>query len=527
MKRYLVEYNRDFIVNSDYDVIIVGAGIAGLYTALNISKNLKVCVLIKKDIFVSDSYLAQGGIAASIGDDDRQLHIEDTLNAGCYINDKEAVNTLVYESEEGIDSLVKLGVNFDKDSKGNFYRSLEGNHSIPRILHVNGDATGKGIMDVLIKRASEAPNIELITNVFVIDVVTDDKKVCTGVTGYYKGKFFYFKSKCCVIASGGIGQIFSKTTNMGVLTGDGIAMAIRAGAELENMQYVQFHPTALYSDNNEERMFLISEAVRGEGAVLRRKNRERFMMDYDSRMELAPRDIVARAIKSEMERYNLKYVYLDVTMHDEEFLKNRFKTIYSKCNKLGIAIDKNYIPVTPAQHYFMGGIKVDLYGRTSLKNLYAVGECSCTGVHGANRLASNSLMEAVVFGRRVAVDISNICQNYKYDGLDSFCSKNDNKVRNLKYKAKSQNFKLSMLKKNIKNIMEKDVGIIRTVNKLEVALEALEKLMNNMESIESINEDYIEIYNMCQVSTSVILAAINSKSSIGSNYVKEYCKAFV
>lgn len=506
-----------------YDIIIIGAGISGLYTALMLPENFKIAVLSKKDVFDSDSCLAQGGIAASIEDDDRKLHVEDTLDAGCYINDKEAVNVLVNESEDAIDKLLGIGVEFDRDSSGKYYRSLEGNHSIPRILHVNGDATGKGIMDVLIKRVEDAPNIKVITDILAVDIVTDEKKF-TGLTAFWKNRFIYFRAGICVMASGGIGQIFSKTTNVDVLTGDGIAMALRAGVDLDNMQYVQFHPTALYSRNTGDRLFLISEAVRGEGAVLRNACKERFMDHYDRRKELAPRDIVARAIEDQMKRYNSDYIYLDATLYDRDFLENRFNTIYSKCMSRGIEMDKDYVPVTPAQHYFMGGIKVDLYSRTNIKNLYAVGECSCTGVHGANRLASNSLMEALVFGKRAAEDISNKMDTDKDEKSNDFhADAAEKKVKN-RLQEIDEN-EIILFKKKVKYCMDENAGIVRKLDSLEQALSTVNSIMDKIENAVCTDmKNYIELYNMCQVSRCVILSAIESRTSIGSNYVEEYCK---
>lgn len=519
MRRYLTDYSKNFFENKNCDVIIVGAGIGGLYTALMLPKDLKVVVLSKKDVYDCDSCMAQGGIAASINDDDRKLHVKDTINAGCYVNDLEAVNILVNESEEAIKSLVKLGVNFDKDNKGNFYRSFEGNHTIPRILHVKGDSTGKGIMDVLIKHAEDAPNIQIISNVFAIDIIGDNNK-CTGIGAYYKNEFTYFKAKKCVIASGGIGQIFSKTTNADVLTGDGIAMAIRAKVELDGMEYIQFHPTAFYSEDVNNKLFLISEAVRGEGAVLRNSWGERFMKNYDTRMELAPRDIVARAISHEMHKTKSNYVYLDATMYDKNFLENRFNKIYSECKNNGIQIDKDYIPVTPAEHYFMGGIKVDLYSRTSMKNLYAVGECACTGVHGANRLASNSLIEAVVFGKRAAMDIS---ENIKCN------SENDILSENIKNSLVSDNKEKSdidflTLRKDLKKLMEDNVGITRNIDKLQSTLEFVNKIISRIENLKLDSICAVEVYNMYEVSRIIIKSILNTRSSIGSNYIEEYSK---
>ncbi|MBV4448846.1 L-aspartate oxidase [Clostridium tyrobutyricum] len=524
MRRYLVNYNKNFEIEKGYDIVIIGAGIAGLYMSLMLPKNLKIAVFSKKDIYDSDSCLAQGGIAASIEDDDRSLHIKDTINAGCYVNNLDAVKILVDESQIAIDKLIGLGVDFDRNSKGDFYRSLEANHSFPRILHVNGDATGKGIMDVLINQVKSAENIDVISDIFAIDIVDNNKK-CTGVTAYHNKKFLYFKTKFCIIASGGIGQIFSKTTNVDVLTGDGIAMASRAGAVLENMEYVQFHPTAFFCNNVKKRMFLISEAVRGEGAVLRNIYKDTFMKDYDARKDMAPRDIVARAIKDQMDKFKSKYVYLDATMYNKNFLQHRFKTIYSKCKDFGVEMDEEYIPVTPAQHYFMGGIKVDMHSRTNIEDLYAVGECACTGVHGANRLASNSLMEAVVFGRRAALDISERIKNYEYEEKNDFCRS----AIEDKYSCIDNNRKIEfqIIKDHLKELMEQNVGIIRNVDKLNYSLKYVDNKIDELENLEFDSMDYMEIYNMYQVAHSIISAALQSKISIGSNYVEEYCKSLV
>ncbi|WP_368488644.1 L-aspartate oxidase [Clostridium sp. BJN0013] len=520
MKRYLVDYNEEFVINENFDVAIIGAGIAGLYTALMLPQDLKIVILSKKDMHDCDSYLAQGGIAASIKNDNRELHVKDTINAGCYVNNLDAVNVLINESQEAIDSLIELGVDFDKDSLGNFYRSLEGNHSLPRILHVNGDSTGKGIMDILIKHVKDSSNITVITDIFAMDIVDSEEKY-KGITAYYNNKFLYFKTKFCVMASGGIGQLFSKTTNVDVLTGDGIAMAFRAGVNLDNMEYIQFHPTAFYSKDVKDKLFLISEAVRGEGAVLRNINEERFMGEYDNRMELAPRDIVARAIKDQMDKTKSDYVYLDVTMYDKDFLKNRFNTIYSECKSKGIEMNKDYIPVTPAEHYFMGGIKVDLYGRTNIEGFYAVGECACTGVHGANRLASNSLMEALVFGKRAAEDISckmNYDKDLNYKDIYEIDRKSS--LNGLKTECVDNDFFL--LRENLKNLMEDTAGIIRSVDKLKKVSNYINDALCKIENYNLSDIYSMEVYNMYQVSGVIITSILNSKASIGSNYVEEY-----
>lgn len=508
MKRYLINFNTDNIPEKNYDTVIIGAGLAGLYTALTLPKSKKIAVICKKTLKDSDSYLAQGGIAASIGNDDRSLHIKDTLTAGCFVNNKEAVDVLINESEDAIKSLIDLGVPFDRDEKGILKRSLEGNHSIKRILHVNGDATGQGIMEALIKKASETENIDIMENTFAVDAITDGD-MCRGIIAISGDRYIVLTGESFVFATGGIGQLYPKTTNSVVLTGDGIAMAKRAGLTLESMEYIQFHPTALYTKDVKERAFLISEAVRGEGAILRNIKGERFMPLYDKRLELAPRDIVARAINEQMEKYCSQFVNLDITTESKDFLEKRFPMIYDTCMQHGIDISKDCIPVVPVEHYFMGGIKVNLSSRTDIKNIYAVGECSSTGVHGANRLASNSLLEAVVFGHRTALDIEN---------------RNDlstNSSRDYSYNAERCKMCIDSdsLKKDLRNIMHDDVGIVRTPEKMSHASQFINNVISKIENAQLINLNDFETVNMYEVAESVIDAAIKNKKSIGSHYV--------
>ena len=507
MKRYLINFDTKNLLKKNYDTVIIGAGLAGLYTALTLPESQSIAVLCKRTLKDSDSYLAQGGIAASIENDDRSLHIKDTLVAGCYVNDKKAVDVLINESEDAIKSLIDLGVPFDRDEKGMLKRSLEGNHSIKRILHVNGDATGQGIMEALIKKASEKSNIDIMENTFAVDAVTDGD-ICTGIIALKDNKYFLLCGENFVLATGGIGQIYPKTTNSIVLTGDGIAMAKRAGMKLESMEYIQFHPTALYTEDVKERAFLISEAVRGEGAVLRNMDDEKFMPLYDKRLDLAPRDIVARAINDQMEKYHSKFVNLDITAKDKNFLEKRFPMIYDTCMKHGIDISKDYIPVAPVEHYFMGGIKVNLSSRTDIKNVYAVGECSSTGVHGANRLASNSLLEAVVFGHRTAIDIEN---------------RKDLKPVNKDFSYNAERCKMCIdsdsLKKELRDIMLENVGIIRTPEKMLHAESFVNNAISKIDNAQLMNSNDYEAVNMYEVAKSIIEDAINNKESIGSHYV--------
>ncbi len=385
------------------DVLIVGCGAAGLYTALSLPENLNVTVLSKKDDTVSNSSLAQGGVAAvlSFENDSFDLHIEDTMIAGQRCNDIDAVTTLVHEGPDQVRKIMEYGVDFDKNEDGTLQKTLEGGHSRRRIVH-HKDTTGAEIVDKLLAQAAERKNIKILENRAVFKLTCVKNGIRANVlTGDGQEEYC---AAYCVLATGGIGRVYKYTTNPCVATGDGIRLAYELGAQIKNLSYVQFHPTAFNSDGREQ--FLISEAVRGEGAYLLNCNKERFMQRYDERLELAPRDVVSKAIIIESRRTGSNNFYLDITHRDRDYLLNRFPGIYEGCLKYGVDITKDLIPVFPCQHYLMGGIAVDLNSRTTVSRLYAVGECSNTGVHGKNRLASNSLLEALVFGRRCAEDIS-------------------------------------------------------------------------------------------------------------------------
>lgn len=386
-----------------YDVIIVGTGAAGLYGALKFDESVRVLVISKRNMSLSNSSLAQGGVAAVLdkSNDNFKLHIADTLIAGRYKNNPAAIEVLVTEGPQDVLNLKKLGVAFDIDEFGELKMTLEAGHSRHRIVH-HKDSTGRAIVDVLIENVKKHPNIDIVEDTMLYEL----KKIKGGFAAYLlkNGQCFCINSRYCILATGGIGRVYTYTTNSEIATGDGIAIAHRLGAKIKNLSWIQFHPTAFAAKKEQER-FLISEAVRGEGAVLLNCNGRRFMFDYDKRGELAPRDIVSRAIMIESEKTNSERFYLDITGKDPEFIKNRFPMIYERCLEDNVDITKDSIPVFPCQHYLMGGIDVDLYARSSINGLYAVGECSHTGVHGANRLASNSLLEALVFSRRAAEDI--------------------------------------------------------------------------------------------------------------------------
>ncbi len=386
-----------------YDVIIVGAGAAGLYAALQFDSDVKVLLLAKRELSLSNSSLAQGGVAAVLDkdNDNFKLHIADTLIAGKYKNDLAAIEVLVTEGPTDVLNLKKLGVAFDLDETGKMQMTLEAGHSRHRIVH-HKDSTGKAITDVLIDNVKELPNVDVLENTMLYDI----KKIAGGFTAFLlqNGKTFAVNSRYCIMATGGVGRVYAYTTNSAIATGDGITMAHNLGARIKHLSYIQFHPTAFAAEKDRER-FLISEAVRGEGAVLLNCRGERFAFDYDKRGELAPRDVVSEAIMLEAKKTDSESFYLDITDKDPDFVKNRFPMIYARCLEENVDITKDRIPVFPCQHYLMGGIDVDLNAQSTIDGLYAAGECSHTGVHGANRLASNSLLEALVFSRRAAEDI--------------------------------------------------------------------------------------------------------------------------
>lgn len=390
------------------DILIIGTGIAGLYCSLNLRKDLSITLISKSSAQECNSYLAQGGISVAKGKEDFPLFIEDTLKAGNYKNNELAVKVLVNESMDAIQDLVDLNVPFDRDDKGNLLYTKEGAHCTNRIVHCK-DRTGEEIHSTLFKEVLKRNNITVSENTFFVDFITKENS-CLGITAIKDNNSLNILAKAVVLCTGGIGGIFINSTNYKSITGDGIAIAIRRGVKVKNLSFIQFHPTSLYDSSPSTRKFLISEAVRGEGGKLLNVFGERFVD------ELLPRDKVAAAIFDELKKTDSKFVYLDVTFMGENFLRKRFPTIYNECLKRGIDISKDLIPVTPAQHYLMGGIEVDLNSRTSMKNLYACGEVSCTGVHGANRLASNSLLEGLVFSKRAAIDIN---KNINYSSIES------------------------------------------------------------------------------------------------------------
>ncbi|AKL93539.1 L-aspartate oxidase NadB [Clostridium aceticum] len=496
----------------DGDVIVIGTGIAGLFTALNIDSRYKVILISKTTIEKNNSGLAQGGIAVSVNKD---IHFEDTLKAGCYCNNQETLKILVEESSENIEKLIAYGVNFDRDDQGTLKFTREGGHRQNSILHVK-DATGKEIIKILTEEVKKSTNIKIIENVFAIDLITEENRAKAVLCIDEAGNKMIYQGKAFVMATGGIGQIYKNTTNNTIATGDGIAMAHRASVKIRDMEFVQFHPTALYN-LKEGQCFLISEAVRGEGAILRNLQGEAFMGNYHEMKDLAPRDIVARSIFTEMKKDHRPFVYLDITHQSEKFIKERFPTIYQHCLSQGIDMAKQYIPVVPVEHYVMGGIWTDIDGKTSMEGLYACGECACTGVHGSNRLASNSLLEGIVFGNRVATAISSYLLKYDIsnkvldDSIDFYSIEKEDK----------RDFSINIGKfiKKLKDIMQNQVSIIRSEAELKKAFIEITIMKESLRKNQQETIAYYELNNMLTVALLIIKAATKRKESMGAHYL--------
>ena len=393
----------------NYDVLIVGTGIAGLYTALNLRVDIRTLMITKNSFRDCNSYLAQGGISTSLGLFDEENYFNDTVKAGNYHNDTKAVKLLIKNSIENINTLIKLGVPFDK-TKEKLNYTREGGHSEFRIVHVK-DETGKSVTETLLNIVSKKRNITMLENTALIDLICKDN-TCYGGILRDSHRTYKVNSKFTILATGGIGGIFNSTTNVEYLTGDGLNISLKHNIEIKDMEYLQLHPTVLYEPDVKGKKLLLSESLRGEGGIIVNQNKEVFINP------LLPRDIVSTSILNEISKTPTNpYVYLDMTKKSKEFLMYRFPFLYNECLKRGYKMDKDLIPIAPAHHYCMGGIKVDLFSRTSMNNLYAVGEASCTGVHGSNRLASNSLLEALVFAKQASENINSKINEIHYKDI--------------------------------------------------------------------------------------------------------------
>lgn len=506
--RYLVDFTLDELPVVEKDVIVIGAGIAGLFTAIKASEQDKVLMITKKSLLDSNTRYAQGGIAAVISEDDSPAyHRQDTLLAGAGLCSTDAVNILVHEGTKGVEDLVKMGTRFDQEN-GEFALTKEGAHSQRRILHANGDATGFEIVRALSEKTKDYPNIEVWDDCFVIDLITQNGECLGALVQRDDGSRLIVKGKATVLCSGGAGQLYRYTTNPDVATGDGIAMAYRAGANIQDVEFIQFHPTSLCYPGAPR--FLISEALRGEGAVLRNIRGERFMERYHEQLELAPRDIVARAIVSEMEATKSTFVYIDITHESVELVKHRFPNIYQFCLQYGLDLTTDWIPVAPAAHYMMGGVKTDLHGETSVKRLFACGECSSTGVHGANRLASNSLSEAIVFGRRIVERISE---------LEQPTFEPEQYVAELRSIQPIQAVVEKRLK--LQKIMVRYAGLKRDAQGLAKGLEELKRQLSIFQTVLTKREEF-EFANLLTCAMLTTQAALAREESRGAHYRDDF-----
>ncbi len=515
------------------DFLVIGSGIAGLFYATKVSKYGRVAIICKNKIDDTSTVKAQGGIASVMNSyDSFEKHIEDTMIAGCGINNRKIVEIVVREAPERIRDLVEIGTNFDTDSTGQYDMNREGGHSEKRILHFK-DKTGAEIQRALVEDVRNNPNIDIYEDHFAIELITQhhlgvevtratpDIK-CYGAYVYdvNKKKVFNVYAKKTLIATGGCGNAYMSTTNPVHITGDGIAMVYRAKGAVENMEFVQFHPTTLYNPS-ERPAFLITEAMRGAGAILRNRKGEDFCVKYDERGSLAPRDVVTRAIDSEMKLSGDEHVYLDARHIDKDVLMTHFPTIYAKCLEIGINIKNDLIPVVPAAHYMCGGIKTDEYARTSIQNLYAVGEAACTGLHGANRLASNSLLEAVVFAHRAFEDSKDAVMP------DEAIL---NKIPLWNEEGTITNEELILVShslKELQQIMSNYVGIVRTDLRLKRAFDRLEILYRETEDLfktSKVTVSLCELRNLINIGYLIIRQAMARRESIGLHFNSDLIK---
>ena len=488
------------------DFLVIGSGIAGLNFALEASKFGRVSVVTKKQIMESSTNYAQGGIAAVLKKTDSfEKHIEDTLKAGSFHNDKDAVRIMVEEGPELIRKLAEIGVPFQKKSSGEIALTREGGHSERRIAYC-GDLTGQEIEKALVKEIYSKENIEIFENTFVTDLITKNSKVIgINILDENNKKIKQIFAKAVILASGGASQVYyPHTTNPEISTGDGIAMGILAGCKIKDMEFFQFHPTVLFKKGLPT--FLLSESLRGEGALLRNFEGKEFIDKYDKRKELAPRDVVARAIVEEEKKGT---VYLDMRHFEKSSFEKHFKRIYKTLTNYGLNPMKDLIPISPSAHYTIGGIEVDMFGFTGIERLYAFGEVTCTGVHGANRLGSNSLLEALVFSHRICQKLSKIIEN-----------KIETDSQNIEIKTTCELKKLREIRDFLTILMWNNAGIIRNMKDLKKGLSKIEKLEKKIEQYKCANRLYFETRNMILVSKKVVLAALKRKENLGTHFIE-------
>jgi len=511
---------------NNFDVLIIGSGLAGLATALKLADDKSIGIVCKTQLTESSSHWAQGGVAAAISSEDPiSSHIKDTKNAGAGLCDEAITEFVANKSEKALDWLMNLGVNFTKNKQGNdLHLTREGGHSQMRVAHV-ADTTGKAIQEHLIQKILSHPNISVLEHHIAVDIITSEKmkidmekNTCLGayILNNKNNHVETFTSNNIVLATGGASKVYLYTTNPDVSTGDGIAMGWRAGCKVANMEFVQFHPTCLFDEK--DRSFLISETLRGEGAKLVLPSGETFMEKYDDRGDLAPRDIVAQAIDYEMKQKGLVCVYLDISEKSSDFIRKRFPMIYKRCLDRGIDITKEPIPVVPAAHYTCGGIMTDGEGKTNINQLYAIGEVACTGLHGANRLASNSLLECLVFSSTAAASIlsNDFTHEYQLPKWD------ESRVTDA-----DEEVLITHTWNELRRFMWNYVGIVRTNKRLSRALHRINMLRDEVGEFYKnfkISSNLIELRNLLQVAELIVLSSIERKESRGLHYSKDFPK---
>ncbi|GJL52785.1 L-aspartate oxidase [Candidatus Nitrospira salsa] len=507
-------YSKKITKIVETDFLVIGSGVAGLRAALELCHHGRVLMIAKGGPQENSTLFAQGGVAVALSEEDHvDLHFTDTIKAGHQLCRKPATKALVQEGPARIEELLAWGAKFDK-VKGKLAFAHEGAHSRRRILRAGGDAIGSEMVRVLTAHARQQPTIQWIGNQFSIDLLVLDSQCCGAIVlDELTGELKLILASATVLSTGGAGQVYARTTNPGSATGDGIAMALRAGAALEDMEFVQFHPTALYLPSSPP--FLLSEAIRGEGGRLRNNKREFFMKRYHKDKELASRDIVARAIWAEMQATKARHVYLDITHLSATFIKKRFPTIYATCLRFDIDITEEWIPVSPSAHYWMGGVYTDLHGATTLPGLFAAGEVACSGVHGANRLASNSLLEGLVFGLRSAQSAVTFASNSSTPHLT---------LRDLRKRSKPISKPLEdaeKLRNSLRRLMWTKVGLVRHGNILTKAVSQLSRWEKTLEQT-SLTRTNMETQNLLQVGRSTTEAALWRENSVGAHFREDF-----
>ena len=527
LPEYLINPSFSQKINKYSDCLVIGSGIAGLSTAMRLADRNNVKVITKSSLSDSTTWYAQGGIAAAIKKPDFwKYHYSDTIKAGQGLCDRKAVEILTKTAPKMIEDLIEAGVNFDI-SEGEIGLTTEGGHSMPRVLHAGGDATGEELEKKLVSYSKSLRQINFIPELFVLDILVYKNK-CMGAMGLNMktGKIEIYPSPNIVIASGGIGQIYELTTNPAISTGDGIAMAYRAGAEIMDIEFIQFHPTVFRTKNSE--LFLISEALRGEGAFLKDCNGKRFMVGKHPAAELAPRDIVVKEMIKVMDKCGTDYVFLDARHIQESYLKIRFPNIIFKLKENNLDLKKDLIKVSPAEHYLNGGVKTDYNGKTNIKGLYSCGEAAATGAHGANRLASNSLIEGLVYGWKIYKDIERKL-NFKnkkdekiiIEGVNRIINKaKDEKTRTEKFNNSIREVDNLILK--IKKVMTKKVGISRDAKSLKEAGEFVNNYIENINFYNRKDKNTLEFLNMLTVARLIIKAAGIREESRGAHQRNDF-----